>query len=94
MPTLDEQLDKLTARLASLEAVLAHFVQNAPGKAWYTTAETARLLGRAEWTVREWCRNGRVHASKRAAGRGRHKEWAISHAELIRITNEGLLPAA
>jgi predicted transcriptional regulator len=94
MPTLDEQLDKLTARITSLESVLAHFVQNAPGKAWYTTAEVARLLDRAEWTVREWCRNGRVHATKRAGGRGKHKEWSISHAELIRITNEGLLPAA
>jgi hypothetical protein len=33
-----------------------------------------------------------VYASKRACGRGHAKEWIISHEELTRIQNEGLLP--
>jgi hypothetical protein len=61
-------------------------------KDWYTTAEAARILERAEWTVREWCRLGRVNADKRPCGRGRSQEWIISHEELQRIRNEGLLP--
>jgi hypothetical protein len=78
-------------RLDRLEALLTQLVQQRAVKDWYTTAEVAQLLGRAEFTVREWCRLGRVNARKRACGRGRSQEWAISHQELPRIRNEGLL---
>ena len=61
-------------------------------KDWYTVAEVAEILGKAEFTVREWCRLGRVYASKRACGRGTSQEWIIAHEELTRIRNEGLLP--
>lgn len=61
-------------------------------KEWYSTAETAKTLGKAEFTVREWCRLGRIQAEKRPSGRGRSQEWMISLAELTRIRNEGLLP--
>ena len=60
---------------------------------YYSTEQAAQTLGRANWTVREWCRLGRVHAEKRNSGRGRSQEWVISHAELQRIQKEGLLPA-
>jgi hypothetical protein len=43
--------------------------------------------------VREWCRLGRVAASERACGRGKFQEWIVSHEELTRLRNEGLLPA-
>jgi hypothetical protein len=79
-------------RLDRLEALLNQLVQQRAVKDWYTTAEAAQLLGKAEFTVREWCRLGRVNARKRACGRGRAQEWAISHQELQRIRNEGLLP--
>ncbi len=59
---------------------------------FYSTEQAAQFLGRANWTVREWCRLGRVHAEKRHSGRGRSQEWVISHAELLRIQKEGLLP--
>ena len=59
---------------------------------FYSSADVARLLGKAEFTVREWCRLGRIHAQKRPCGRGRTQEWMISHSELQRIQSEGLLP--
>jgi hypothetical protein len=60
---------------------------------YYGTDQTAHILGKAQWTVREWCRLGRVNAEKRYSGRGRSCDWVISHAELLRIQKEGLLPA-
>ena len=61
-------------------------------KEWYTTAEVAAMLGRAEFTVRKWCRLGRVNARKKKCGRGVAGEWVVSHEELTRVRNEGLLP--
>src|ERR1019366_7055573 len=61
-------------------------------KDFYTTAEVGVILGKAEFTVREWCRNGRVHGQKQGRGRGKHQAWVISHAELQRLQRDGLLP--
>jgi hypothetical protein len=61
-------------------------------KDWYGTEELAQILGKAEFTVREWCRLGRVRAEKRGSGRGKFQSWVVSHAELQRIQREGLLP--
>ena len=61
-------------------------------KEFYTTVEAAHILGKRPYTVREWCRLGRVHAVKTHSGRGEGEEWRISHEELTRIQNEGLLP--
>jgi hypothetical protein len=79
-------------RLERIEAVLNSLVEQRSPKAWYSTAEAARALGRCPFTVREWCRMRRVHAEKRRCGRGRSQEWMIAHDELVRIQNEGLLP--
>ena len=62
-------------------------------KEWYSTAEVASLVGKAEYTVREWCRQGRVRATKKSYARGSHPEWLIAHDELTRLRSEGLLPA-
>ncbi|MBI3465104.1 MAG: hypothetical protein HY000_18915 [Planctomycetes bacterium] len=75
-----------------MELAVARLVQQRTVKDWYTTAEVATLLGKAEFTVREWCRNRRVNAEKRECGRGRSREWVVSDHELKRIQNEGLLP--
>ncbi len=75
-----------------IEELLLQIVTQKTVKDWYTTAEVANILERAEWTVREWCRLGRVTADKRPCGRGNSQEWIISHEELQRIINEGLLP--
>jgi len=89
-----EDLSDLTARLVRIEQALGLLVQQRTVKDWYSTAEVAQLLGKAEFTVREWCRLGRVQAEKKKCGRGVSSEWIISHEELTRVRNEGLLPEA
>lgn len=79
-------------RLERIEQMLATLVQQQTIKDWYTTGEAAEILGKSEYTVREWCRLGRVRAKKREYARGPHPEWLISHDELTRIRCEGLLP--
>ena len=84
--------DDILTRLDKIEALLATLVEQRTVKDWYSTAEVAALLGKAEFTVREWCRLGRVDAEKKKSGRGPASEWIISHAELTRVRNEGLPP--
>jgi hypothetical protein len=79
---INPQTDKLLRELTGQRIV----------KEYYSTAEIARILKRAEYTVREWCRNHRIVAEKKLCGRGNTFEWKISHLELERIKNDGLLP--
>jgi hypothetical protein len=91
MQPILESIERLAGRMEKMESILATLVQQKTVKDWYTTTEAAALLGKAEFTVREWCRNRRVKAEKRECGRGRSREWVISQEELKRIQNEGLL---
>jgi hypothetical protein len=84
--------EQILTRLERIEAALDMLVSQKMVKDYYTTAEVAQILGKAEFTVREWCRLGRVWAEKRDCGRGNSKEWIVSHVELTRVQNEGLLP--
>ncbi len=84
--------DDVLARLQKIETLLAALVEQRAVKEWYSTAEVASILRRAEFTVREWCRLGRVRAEKKQCGRGPASEWIVSHQELTRVRNEGLLP--
>src|SRR5689334_3538923 len=84
--------DDVLARLAAIESLLAMLVEQRAVREWYSTSEVAVILGKAEFTVREWCRLGRVRAEKKKFGRGPANAWIISHAELTRVRNEGLLP--
>ncbi len=88
----EEQLEVLLSRLDRLESKIDDIVRQRAVREWYSTEEAAAILGKAEFTVREWCRNGRVHAEKKASGRGKYKAWVIAAAELERIQREGLLP--
>lgn len=88
----NEQLEILLDRLGRIEATLALLAEKQSVKDWYATDEVARLLGKAEFTVREWCRLGRIRAEKRKSGRGPFPAWVISHEELLRFQREGLLP--
>jgi len=83
----------IVQRMERMEAMLCvllerqHVVRD-----WYATDQFAKLVGKAEFTVREWCRLRRIHAEKRRSGRGSYPAWVISHAELQRYQKEGLLP--
>ena len=64
-----------------------------PARSWYTVEEVAKMINRDAYTVREWCRQGRIDAVKRSERRGGAKLWSISAEEVTRYQNDGLLPA-
>ncbi|MCA9042227.1 MAG: helix-turn-helix domain-containing protein [Planctomycetaceae bacterium] len=80
----------ITTRLEKIEQLLVDLIQQKQQKEWYSTAELSELTGRAEFTVREWCRLGRITAEKES--NGRKHEWRISHEEVQRILNHGPRP--
>jgi len=75
-----------------LEALLATVEKQRRIKDWYSTAEIAEELHKAEFTVREWCRLGQCKAQKSKGYRGGKKQWMISHEEKLRLENEGPAP--
>jgi Helix-turn-helix domain len=79
-------------KLARIEALLVVLVERQQVREFYSTEEFAQLVGKAEFTVREWCRLGRIHAEKRRNGRAAYLGWVISHLEFLRYQREGLLP--
>lgn len=79
-------------RLDRIEAALRALADQRPPKDWYSVDEAAAVLGKASYTVREWCRLGRIHATKQRHARGPHPEWVIAHGELARVRAEGLRP--
>lgn len=81
----------LEDRLGRIETLLAALVERQQARDWYSVEEFARAVGKAEFTIREYCRLRRLNASKRHSGRGAHAAWAISHEELQRYQREGLL---
>jgi transposase len=85
MSTVEERLERI-------ESMLETLVGQQTVREWYSTEQVAQILGKAEFTVREWARQARIVASKRRSGRGAHASWAISHTELLRLQREGLLP--
>ncbi len=79
-------------RLSNIESLLLVLVERQQVREWYEVEQFAVLVGKAPFTVREWCRLGRLKAEKRRSGRGAHPQWVISHAERERYEREGLLP--
>lgn len=92
MDAIAGRIDQLVGRLEKIEASLTILVERQAVKDWYATSEVATILGKAEFTVREWCRLGRIEAEKRPCGRGKYQEWMIARAELERLKNEGIRP--
>ena len=84
-------MNEIANRLERIGKKLDALIRNRVAQEYYSTAATAKILGKAEFTVREWCRTGRIHAEKRECGRGHSREWMIDHEELQRIQSEGLL---
>lgn len=93
---LNERFSELLHRMEAIEALLHESsemqTRQQTVKESYTTLEVAKILGKRPYTVREWCRNQRVNAYKPGCVRGAEEEWRITHDELLRIRNEGLLP--
>ena len=87
-----DALHQLIERLDRIEATLQVLVERQTVKEWYGTDEVATMLDRSEFTVREWCRLGRIRAEKKGSGRGKYQSWVVPHAELQRVQREGLLP--
>jgi transposase len=88
----DELTRELLVRLEHIETTLNLLAERQLVKDWYTTAEVAKIVGKSDFTVREWCRLHRVNGLKKGSGRGKHQSWVIAHPELLRIQREGLLP--
>jgi len=84
--------EDILKRLERLESMLVVLVERQMVKDFYTVEEFARMIGRSEFTCREYCRLGRVKAQKRMSGRGAYASWVVSHAEMQRYQREGLLP--
>jgi hypothetical protein len=75
---------ELDQRLTRMEQMLAVLMEHQTIQDWYDVAEFGRLVGKAEFTRREWARLGRINAEKRKSGRGASASWVISHQELLR----------
>jgi hypothetical protein len=91
MNTQLESSVQILEKLGKIESMLADLIRQRNIQDWYTTDQVAAILGKAKFTVREWCRHGRVRCQKKNDGRGQHRSWTISHDELLRIQREGLL---
>src|SRR3954451_16301053 len=78
--------------ITRLDRIERHLKEQKTVREVYTTEEFAERIGKAEFTVREHCRLGRLVAQKRRSGRGKHTSWVLSHDELLRYEREGLLP--
>ena len=84
--------NELLIRLGRMESKLDLLSRQPAVKECYTVEEFASLVDRAPFTVREWCRLGRINAEKTDCGRGNTEEWKTSHEELPRYLSHGLLP--
>lgn len=88
-----EQLKGMYIRVLNIEVMLNRLVEQRHAAGDYTVAEFARAVGRSEYRVREWCREGRINARKiSGAKRGNKEEWRIPRSEYERYRDEGLLP--
>jgi hypothetical protein len=86
---------RIETLLDSIQSIVTQIRNDSSGhlkKNWYSPAEAAKILGKRPYTVREWCRFGRINARKRAGGRGDAAEWEVSVEEIERYRDHGLLP--
>jgi excisionase family DNA binding protein len=82
---VDQRLDDVEQ---GLSAIRGNLLTDKTASEWLTTEEVACVLGRANFTVRQWCNQRRLRAQKTGNGR----EWRIHRDELQRYRRDGLLP--
>ena len=85
-------LEEIKREVQEIKAGIAERPDPQANQQWFTPAEVAHLLGKKPYTVREWCRLGRINAQKRQCGRGIDRGWETSAEEVKRIKEHGLLP--
>ena len=90
MSMLVEQ--KVVERLENIENRLDQLLDERQQRESYSVDQFAARVELDPWTIREYCRHGRIRATKKGSGRGLYRAWVISHAELLRYEREGLLP--
>lgn len=89
-------MDHISRRLDAIEEVLVkvekRLGRKRPPNRIYTADDVAAILDKSSWTVRQWCRQGRIRAERRNTKRGKGREWIVTEEELCRYEREGLLP--
>jgi excisionase family DNA binding protein len=88
---LDQRLAAIETSCARILALLQGGGGPPPTGDLYTPAEAARLLRRSTWTIREWCRTGKVRALRTGFTRGKAHEWAIPAAEVEKLLAIGVV---
>jgi hypothetical protein len=90
---LSQEFDmNLEERLDHFEQVLQQVLARSTAKSYHTVDEIAVMARRSAFTVREWCRLGRIRAEKAMTRSGASSQWRISQTEYERFCREGLLP--
>lgn len=90
---LVQLLETLIGPLREQLDIIRRQVARGADRQAYTVVEAAARLDLTRWTVRQACNHGRIRARK-VPGRGKKGQWRIPHDELVRVQNEGLLPAS
>jgi hypothetical protein len=84
-----EHLGRVEARLSDILLRLNQLEGKSAEKPWWSPEYLAASLHRKPFTVREWCRLGRIHAEKDKYSR----LWRVSDKEAQRlIAGGGLQP--
>ena len=86
--TAEAGIEFVIAEIREMKQMIGKLLAERTGQEWYSTEEFGKQVGRSGYTVREWCRLGRVRAEKNDMGTG----WKIGAKELGRYRNHGLLP--
>jgi hypothetical protein len=85
------ELEDVIRRLEAIEQGVQFLIGQRTACEFDSIAEFAKIVERSEFTCREWCRLGRIKGLKKRNGRGLSSEWVVSHEELLRFQEEGLL---
>jgi transposase len=83
---------EIQQRLEAVEGLMAEIKKSllsSTVRDSYTVEQAAKRLGKAEWTVRQWCNKGLVPGAQKVHGRGRQGEWRVPHEALVRLETEG-----